>query len=369
MDQASELGFEMLILSFGSGFNLEKDTAEHRRIWKEVADYGLKKGIVMGSYSLLSSRSAGAKYNCVEGEQPIRFGQAPCLGSEWATNYFNKIRRFYAETGMGVFEHDGYYPSDACASTKHPGHKNYNDSVWKQRKVMIEFYREFRAKGIYLAVPDSYHMNGSSKNAMGYNEENWSRPRSEQLLHVRQHIYDGTWEKTPSMGWMFTPLTNYKGGGKAASYEPLEKSLDDYTQVLGSLWGMGVQSSIRGHRLYDTPKTKAMVKGMLDWYKKYRAILESNIIHGRRADGKDIDWILHVNPKLKRKGMLVAYNPLKEEMNKIIKVPLYYTGLTDRAIVKIRDKNPETMTLNRDYSINLKVTIPANSMIWVVFEE
>jgi hypothetical protein len=37
---------------------------------------------------------------------------------------------------------------------------------------------------------------------MGYREENWSLPRWEQILLARQNIYDGTFLKTPSMGWV-----------------------------------------------------------------------------------------------------------------------------------------------------------------------
>ena len=59
----------------------------------------------------------------------------------------------------------------------------------------------------------------------------------------------------------------------------------------------------RGTRLYDTDETKAMVKGMVDWYKKYKAILDSDALHLRRADGRDIDYILHINPELKEKGI------------------------------------------------------------------
>jgi hypothetical protein len=41
---------------------------------------------------------------------------------------------------------------------------------------------------------------------MGYREVNWSLPRDRQIVLGRQNIYDGTWGKTSSMGWMFVPL-------------------------------------------------------------------------------------------------------------------------------------------------------------------
>ena len=47
------------------------------------------------------------------------------------------------------------------------------------------------------------------------------------------------------------------------------------------------------------------------WYKKYREILNADIIHLRRADGRDWDGIMHVNP-WKHKALLMLYSPLKE---------------------------------------------------------
>ena len=101
------------------------------------------------------------------------------------------------------------------------------------------------AKGIYLNVPDHYFLSGSSKTGMGYREVNWSLPRDQQVIHTRQNIFDGTWEKTPSMGWMFVPLTEYQGGGAAATIEPLDEHLDHYERMLVSnlaLWRAGLLS-------------------------------------------------------------------------------------------------------------------------------
>ena len=153
-----------------------------------------------------------------------RFGDSPCLGSRWGEDYFRKLRQFFETTGCAVLEHDGSYPGDVCASTNHPGHAGLADSQWRQWKTISGFYQWCRGRGIYLNVPDWYYLAGSSKCAMGYRESNWSLPRAEQEIIERQNIFDGTWEKTPSMGWMFVPLTEYQGGGAAATIEPLEGS-------------------------------------------------------------------------------------------------------------------------------------------------
>jgi hypothetical protein len=220
-----------------------------------------------------------------------------------------------------------------------------------------------------LTVPDWYFLNGSSKTGMGYRETDWSLPRAEQVIIARQNIFDGTWEKTPSMGWMFVPLVQYHGGGAAATIEPLHEHLDVYAQILTQLLGSGVQAAYRGYELYDTDQTRAVVKKAVDFYKAHRQILESDIIHVRRADGRDIDAILHVNPQLPVKGLAMVYNPLDVEVTRTLTLPLYYTGLVENVMVRERDGGPRKYSLNHQSEANVTLTIPAQGSTWLSIEE
>ena len=92
------------------------------------------------------------------------------------------------------------------------------------------------------------------------------------------------------------------------------------------------------------------------------------MLHGRRPDGRDIDWMLHVNPTLKHKGMLVVYNPLKKEIKRTLHLNLYYTGLRDTAKVSTMGGKPVGYKLSRDYSIELPVAVPAEGMSWFLIE-
>lgn len=269
IDQCAEVGFEMVIMTFGSGFQIEDDSDENLDRMKKLADYAHSKGIALGGYSLLASRSIDAENDVVmpEGKTP-RFGNSPCLQSEWGNAYFEKLYRFYQKTGQDILEHDGSYPGDVCASHDHPGHKGLEDSQWNQYEKIKTFYEWARGKGIFLNVPDHYFMAGSNKTGMGYRETNWSLPRAQQEIIERQNIYDGTWQKTPSMGWMFVPLVAYHGGGAAATIEPLKDHLPHYEQRLANLFGAGVQACYRGPQLYDSPQTKELVKKWVDFYKK-----------------------------------------------------------------------------------------------------
>ena len=235
IDQCAEVGFEMVILTFGSGFNFESRDQNYQAQLKELADYGKSKGIVLGGYSLCSSRAAGTPADNTVG--PTAFGVAPCLGAKWGREYLDQLKSFMENTGLAVLEHDGSYPGDTCAATNHPFHRGFEDSQWVQWKAITGLYKWCRANGVYLNIPDWYFLSGGTKTGMGYREVNWSLPRAYQEIIERQNIFDGTWEKTPSMGWMFVPLTEYQGGGAAATIEPLEGSSAALRAASGqSLW-------------------------------------------------------------------------------------------------------------------------------------
>jgi hypothetical protein len=360
----------MAIMTFGSGCDLENESPENLARMKLLADYARSRGVALGSYSLLASRSIDAADDAINPQtgRPggARFGDSPCLGSVWGENYFRKLRQFFEQTGCGVLENDGSYPGDVCTSTNHPGHVGLPDSQWKQWKLISDFYQWCRARGVYLNVPDWYFLAGSSKTGMGYRETDWSLPREQQEIIERQNIFDGTWEKAPSMGWMFVPLTEYHGGGAAATIEPLHAHLDHYETRLANLFGGGVQACYRGPRLFDTEETKSVVKKWVDFYRAHRAILDSDLIHLRRADGRDWDGWLHVNPALPERGLAMFYNPLNEAIQRRLHLPLYYTGLTDHALLRREDGSTQKIQLARDYTAEVTVTIPARGRTWLV---
>jgi len=362
----------MVILTFWSGFDMEKLDPEYIARIKADVNYAHSKGIELGGYSLLASRSINDENDVINPKtgKPggAIFGNSPCLCSQWGKDYFSKIKNFIEKTGVDVLEHDGSYPGDLCASASHPGHRGLNDSQWKQWKKITDFYKWCRGTGVYLNVPDWYFLTGSNKLPMGYRETNWSLPRQHQIMLARQNIYDGTWNKTPSMGWMFLPLVQYHGGGAEAILEPLCQHLDAYAAHLAQNFGSGVQACYRGPRLYDTAKTKALVKKWVDFYKKYRPILDSDIIHLRRPNGRDIDCILHVNPQLKQKGLAMVYNPLESKVTRTLKLPLYYTGLTETALIREQEGPAQKYKLDRRYNVEILINMLPKSVTWFVVE-
>lgn len=369
IDQAAEVGFEMVIMSFSSGFNFESRDKAYWDTYKELAEYGRSKGVVIGAYSLLASRGAANPKDNTQGS-PARYGRMPCLGTQWGRDYLNNIIDFSRHSGLGIFENDGSYPGDICTAADHPFHHGKEDSQWVMWRAITDQYKTLRSEGVYLNIPDWYFLSGANKCGMGYRETNWSLPRAEQEIIERQNMFDGTWTKTQSMGWMFVPLSQYHGGGAEATIEPLSEHLPHYEARFANLLGYGVQACYRGPRLFDTPETKALVEKWVSFYKQHRDVLDNgDIIHLRRPTGRDWDGILHANPAGKEKGLAVIYNPLTEEITREIRMPLHYTGLTGKALVSIDGGESKTVTLDPTNHALLKIRIPAQSRTFLLFTE
>jgi hypothetical protein len=370
VDQCVATGYEALILSFGSHCNMEDTAVLTVAKWKALADYAHSKGILIGSYSLFSSRRINDETDVIDPKtgKPggAFFGNAPCMGSAWGLNYLARLKYFMTATGFDLFENDGPYPGDVCASTVHPGHKGLEDSQWRQMELQKGLYRWCNENGIYVNAPDWYFLDGTHKIAVGYREVNFSLSREQQMILNRQNIHDGTKEKLPSMGWGFVPLTRYQGGGPEAVLEPLKDHLKEYEQLMVQYYGAGVQACYRGPRLYDTDSTRKLVTNTVAWYKKYRDILNAPMVHLRRADGRDWDGWMHVSPTLKDRAFVLLFNPTSEVLKRIIRLPLYYTGLKDAALVRLKDKQELMVRPGHDRSIELTVNIPPGGYTWYV---
>jgi hypothetical protein len=52
LDQCAEVGFELAILTSGSGFDVEDRSDANLQRWRELADYAHRQGVQLGGYSL-----------------------------------------------------------------------------------------------------------------------------------------------------------------------------------------------------------------------------------------------------------------------------------------------------------------------------
>ena len=73
-------------------------------------------------------------------------------------------------------------------------------------------------------------------------------------------------------------------GGKAAEFDPMSEYLLQYEWALAQYLGYGVAACYRGPRLYDSLKSLQVARKWVSFYKKYRDIVTSDIVHVRRPD-------------------------------------------------------------------------------------
>lgn len=373
IDQMAELGMERLDIMAWVGLQHDNLDPEYVALWKDIASYAQERGIITGGYELqVASRGRGDKVNCIHpetGKPGSLFGQSVCVASEWKDTYFPKMWEFFDKTGMKSFNMDGPYHGDVCAAANHPHHRGLNDSQWEQWKAYVDVLHELQKRDIFIPIPDWYFLNGQCSTGMGYREASANLTPQQQLLLGRQYIYDGTWHKLPPMGWMTLQLVGFYTNDPRVGLEPLKDNLDRYEQQLIQYLASGCMLTIRGNRLYDTPETKAMVKKWIDWFKKHRKILTSEIIHVSRPTGRDLDCMMHANPFLEEKGMVIVFNPTDREISKTLKLPLYYTGLTGKVAVIDEKGKKQSLEMNGKHEINLPVTLKSQGTTWFVIKK
>ncbi|GAA0879408.1 hypothetical protein GCM10009119_23760 [Algoriphagus jejuensis] len=371
IDQMGELGLERLDIQAWPGISHDNLDSEYVALWKDIASYARSKGIVMGGYELqVASRGRGAEVDCVDpatGKPGSLFGQSVCIASAWKDSYYPKMWEFFDQTGMMTYNMDGPYHGDPCASHSHTHHSGLEDSQWQQWKTQVGIIHELQRRDMYVPIPDWYFLNGQSATGMGYREASANLTPQQQLLLGRQYIYDGTWHKLPTMGWMTMQLVGFYTHDPRVGLEPLNENLDRYEAQLVQYLASGCQFTIRGNRLYDTPETKAMAGKWINWFKAHREILTSEIIHVSRPTGRDLDIMMHVNPFIEDKGMVVVFNPTNREIKKVLELPLYYTGLKNSVEVS-NEELRQDFSLNEKQELSLTVKIKPGGVAWYLLK-
>ena len=370
VDAMADVGFEMMILSFGSDFDLESTDASYIQQMYDDISYAASKGIEVGGYDLIVwTRDAGEEWDAVDPLTNATHGDA-CAASGWIDQLTSLATSFVMATGLAAVETDGPYPGYVCASTTHSHHTGLADSVYQQTKHQGDLFRALRALNVYIHQPDDYYFQGGAKSTMGYNENQFSLPRWNDLHVSRMTVFDDTYLKLPTQGWMFLPLTDYHAGGDAAAFDPMSEHLVEYEWALAQYMGAGVGACYRGYRLFDSAESRAVVAKWVAFYKRHRDILISDLLHLRRPDIQDIDYVMHVNYRLNERALAMVFNPTMHTLNRTLLLPLYYTGLQSRAWVREQDGalggGTQPFVLDRLYNIHVNVTMLPHTITWFV---
>jgi len=66
--------------------------------------------------------------------------------------------------------------------------------------------------------------------------------------------------------------------------------------------------------------------------------------------------------------MSLVFNLTDKTIKKNLVLPLYYTGLTDKAIIREREGKPGEFNLDREFKVRLPVEVKASSFTWFIIE-
>ena len=366
IDQMAEVGFEMFVFSFGTGFNLENTDPSYLNEIKNQISYAHSKGIEVGGYDLICLARGGSvpkEYKAVGNE-----GDA-CFASGWYDELHSKVLNFINETGLSMLATDGPYGGESCASTTHEHHYSLEDSVYQQNKYQSQFYKEMRNKNIFVNQPDNYFFQGGSRGAMGYDEQQYSLPRWRDLSISRMGMYDDLYSHLPSQGWMFLPVGDYHAGADSASFAGHTTA---YEWIIAQYLGAGVTAVVRGPSPYKTESDKVMLTKWISFYKTHRETLIKPITHIRRPSMQSWDGWLHVNPSSSTNevGLAMIFNPTQEPINSYASINVYYTGVVDSVKVTIDDDITTTKTypVTKGYGIVLPIVLQPQSIHYFVIE-
>lgn len=247
-DACAAVGFEMIIFSFGAGFNLESTNSSYiNRIAEDVA-YARSKGLEVGGYDLIDldrgpngygKPNVPEKYAAIgaDGKSTVD----ACYASGWADELEGKILNLMNATGLTMLETDGPYGGAPCSASGHAHHRGFDDSIFFQTQLQSRFFRMLRAKGVYIHAPDSYLAAGANK-IMNYADPAvFGRPRKEDMLLTRQMLYDSTFKWTPTQQWSFLPLEEYAtqsaAGPLASKFSPTGANIKDYREAMRMFFG------------------------------------------------------------------------------------------------------------------------------------
>ena len=67
--------------------------------------------------------------------------------------------------------------------------------------------------------------------------------------------------------------------------------------------------------------------------------------------------------------LIMVFNPLDHPAKKVLKVPLYYTGLTDKARIAEQNGDSAAYALDRKFTVDLQVEMRPQSVTWFVVRQ
>lgn len=275
-----------------------------------------------------------------------------CLVSGWGEFLMEKCRWLVDDIGVDGLETDGPYYGQPCHRTGH-NHRTPGEAQYRNWKFEMDFYREMRAKGKIVHSPQGMFalLGGATSLPQGYREEDQEELAMLDLVTAfRTSLYTGQMSGLPGWAaWGFAALDPYHGHG----VWPPEEHLVEYEHFLAGHFGYGLSAFIYGMYLHDGPRSEAILRRWIGFYKRYRETLNGDAVFLHPPTGISPDSILHVRPGAGVPAVMVAFNPTDRPYDLDWSIPLGRAGLAGETVATRSGEAAESATAWLDTAGNL----------------
>ncbi|RAP75033.1 hypothetical protein [Paenibacillus montanisoli] len=349
-DRASEDGIEAVELFVGQLFTNTGDYIPRPDLFpngwedmKRMVDYYHAKNIAVLPYcsttiawpdSEVFIQHADWQYLGPEGIRYNPWGLGNmCYQSPWGEYIEGKLLHLLDDIGFDGLGLDGPYHRLPCLADdhKHPNSHcvEYMNWLWEK-----SFFGEITKRNKIITVPQEMQSMflGAHQRPGGYREEDQNAMGGMPLVvTTRAYTFDSRYKDPACATWTSCNLEEYHGH----SIEPSETNPATYDHAFGGVFGYGHCGALYGKHLYYGDVTRAIFRKWVAFFKKYRRTLAGEMVHLARPNGFEPDAVMHVSPNAEIPAVLVVFNPVDEEKQIALELPLKYAGFTGGSLVNI----------------------------------
>jgi hypothetical protein len=348
MDLAADLGFEFWKGSVGTFIGKQDGLfALNSRVFpggaseaRELVRYGHAKGLRVSAYVGLmwALWSAGESTLFRQEDWYLRLADGTrfmnderptgvCMASGWGAYVHERCSELVRELELDALETDGPYDGFLCHAPNHC-HRSPAESQYLQWEAQRRFFNEFRDRGTIIVAPQGINaiMQGNSGTCCG--AEGWQIQDGnmeqmydawDQIVTVRQDLWYSSLILPPTCLWHSQSVWRSLQGLPPQALEHWLATNLGYGITGNFAFGVGATTE-------GAAEDTALLRKWLAWFKRYRSILTSNIVHLRYPDGMGIDAIMHINRHSNPPGFLLAFNPTGYQLRQSVIIPAKYVA-------------------------------------------
>jgi hypothetical protein len=298
-----------------------------------------------------------------------------CFATALHREFRANIEAFVQATGFDFIDTDCPFEHSACASTEHE-HAGLLDSEVAQFEANVGWYAGLPAAannlsleggGIIISCPDPYELSaGTWKQPIGYTDA-WGSTKEPWtwLLLGRLYIHDGTFWKPTTNGDVCFDLNRAGNMSTPDELQYLDTGLATFLGAAGRCF--------QGGPLWLNDASRAIVTRWTAVFDKYRALLNGDVVHVRKPDGRGWDAMMHVLPSAaagEPRAFAIFFNPLATRAASVnTSLCVYYANFpSGPAPVRVEwdDGEVEQATQDAAFSVRLSRSVPAHGYAWAV---